>query len=278
MSAGNSVKYFGFRPSGSPGTNGAAGGAQRLDHAAVARARMKLRGIHAELGRPGIDRVRQRGAELAAVAGHHVVGALEEAAAGERGAVGAGADRHGVAAVGVPVDARIEGAALVRRVALEVELVEALDRRGRRDAEPGEDLRHRDSRLLLALQHAGPGQRRDVDRVQVAQAAEDEEAVAPVELLLAQGPFERHGRDALAAARVEVVEHDAAEARARLGAGVAQRCVRRVAVGDVAPGMVGLRQRIVVPRLDARQDAVVAVLVLQAQIAVDDLRDRSRPC
>ena len=161
------------------------------------------------------------------------------------------------------------------RVALEPELVEALDRRRRRNAEPGEDLRHRDSRLLLALEHSGPGQRRDIDRVQVAQSAEDEEAVAPVELLIAQVPFERHGGDAMAAARVEVVEHDAAEARARLGAGVAQRRVRRVAVGDVPPGMAALRHRIVVPRLGARQDAVVAVPVLEAQIAVHDLRHRS---
>src|SRR4051794_13434613 len=102
-----------------------------------------------------------------------------------------------------------------------MELVEAFDLRRLRQAEAPEELRHRDAGLLLALQHAGSGQRRNVDRVEVAQPAEDDEAVAPVELLPAQAPVEGHGAPLMVAADVQVVERRAAEAGAILRAVVA---------------------------------------------------------
>src|SRR5262249_50332666 len=112
------------------------------------------------------------------------------------------------------------------------------------------------------------------DRVQVAQAADHEITVAPVELLPAQLPFERHTADAVLCVDVEVVERRATELGALLRAGVAQRRIGPVAVGDVAPGNVTLLERIVVPGLCAEPRAVVVLRVFDPEVAVDDLRDR----
>lgn len=76
------------------------------------------------------------------------------------------AARSSTVCVGAVVQYRVEGGPLDGRIAREVRLVEAIDAGRPGDGEASEDRVRRDARFLLALQDAGAGERRRVDRVQ----------------------------------------------------------------------------------------------------------------
>ncbi|MCY1440370.1 hypothetical protein D9M71_566420 [compost metagenome] len=221
---------------------------------------MDVQRVGAELGADLLGEVAQGQAELAGVGRLVVGGAADDLVVGEAGRIVRPAARNAEAALGHEIVGREEGAAALQYRPPPFQLVEGFQAQGVGQAEVAVEHGHRQQGFLEL--RAGPAQRRHIDGVGRVDAVLEEQALAPVDHLVAQARVER------VVGEVEIAEHIGVEQGHALELGqfvevaVIQLAVRLVAVGRMAEIHFAVAQGVVVPGLAANEGAVVAPVQL----------------